>query len=207
MVRYCRGPQVREVRPVTVIEDAPDGLAVWLAPQTPMIRTLLPDGRKIAAAPLAERFVTPVVQTAGAWRGTGIVMIFPPGAPYSVWLFWDAEHRFLGWYGNLEDPAVRWPGGLDTADLHLDVWVSPDRVCEWRDEDEFDIAVGLPDHWTARHVPGIRAAGERVMALARSGKAPFDGRFTGFRPDPSWPVPGLPSEWDAPRHQPFPRGV
>jgi predicted RNA-binding protein associated with RNAse of E/G family len=200
LVRYCRGSQVREVRPVTVIEDGPDGLAVWLAPQTPMIRSVLADGRSVASAPLQERFVTPVVRRERTWNGTGIVMVFPPGAPYSVWLFWDAERRFLGWYGNLEDEAVRWPGGLDTADLHLDVWVTPDRECEWRDEDEFDVAIGLPGFWTAHRVPRIREAGERIMALARAGHPPFDGRFVDFTPDPSWPVPTLPDNWDTPRH-------
>ena len=199
-VRYCRGTQVREVRPVTVIEDGPEGLAVWLAPGTPMIRSALRDGRKPAAAPLLERFVTPVVTGPGSWRGTGIVMIFPPGAPYSVWLFWDAERRFLGWYGNLEDEAVRWPGGIDTADLHLDVWITPGRDCEWRDEDEFEVATGLPGFWPGHRVPAIRAAGERIMALARAAQPPFDGRYADFEPDPSWPVPALPAGWDTPRH-------
>ncbi len=192
---------MREVRPVTVIADEPDCLAVWLAPRTPMIRSRLADGRRFSAAPLAERFRSPVQRRVGDWGGTGIVMMFPPGAPYSVWLFWDAAGEFLGWYGNLEDRHVRWRDGIDTADLHLDVWVRPDRTCEWRDEDEFDVAVGLPDYWTEHHVPAIRAAGERLMALARAGEPPFDGRYVDFTPDPSWPVPSLPLDWDTPRNR------
>lgn len=172
---------------------------MWLAPQTPMIRSRLADGRRFSAAPLHERYTTPVIQRLSVWGGTGIVMIFPPGAPYSVWLFWDERGAFLGWYGNLEDRHVRWHAGIDTSDLHLDVWVSPDRVCEWRDEDEFAVAVGLPDYWTEHHVPGIRAAGEYLMALALAAEPPFDGRYVDFQPDPAWPVPGLPPDWDAPR--------
>src|SRR6185312_10226150 len=76
VVRYCRGAKVREVRPVTVVADDEDGLVVWLAPQTPMIRSRLADGRRFSAAPLHERFVTPVTRRERVWQGTGIVMIF-----------------------------------------------------------------------------------------------------------------------------------
>jgi hypothetical protein len=201
MLRYFRGDRVREVRPVTVIEDGPAGLVVWLAPQTPMIRSTLADGRRFADAPLDERFTTPVARRPGVWGGTGIVMIVPPSAAYSVWLFWNAAGKFLGWYGNLEDRHVRWAGGVDTADQHLDVWVSPDRECEWRDEDEFSVAIGLPDYWSEGHVPGIRAVGEELMERAQAAEPPFDGSWTDFTPDPSWPVPDLPDNWDTPRHR------
>jgi hypothetical protein len=191
---------VREVRPVTVVEDADDGLVVWLAPETPMIRTRLADGRRFSQAPLHERYTTPVARRDSVWGGAGIIMIFPPAVPYSVWLFWDTRGNFLGWYGNLEDPHVRWERGVDSSDLHLDVCVSPNRVCEWLDEDEFAVAVGLPDYWTEHHVPAIRAAGERLMEMARDAEPPFDGRYVDFEPDPAWPVPELPDDWDAPRH-------
>ena len=188
------------MRPVTVVADDDNRLVLWLAPQTPMIRSRLADGRRFADAPLRERYTTPVVQSPGVWDGTGIVVIVPPSAPYSVWLFWDAAGRFLGWYGNLEDRHVRWSGGLDTADQHLDVWVTPDRIAEWRDEDEFEVATGLPGYWSERHVPGIRAVGEELMARGRAGEPPFDGAWIDFTPDPAWPVPRMPDGWDAPRH-------
>jgi hypothetical protein len=36
------------------------------------------------------------------------------------------------------------------------------------------------------------------MAMAAAGEPPFDGRWTGYRPDPAWtPVP-LPADWDRP---------
>lgn len=190
---------MREVRPVTVVADDEDGLVLWLAPRTPMIRSALADGRRFADAPLAERFTTPTVQAPGSWDGTGIVMIVPPSAPYSVWLFWNAAGEFLGWYGNLEDTHVRWSGGVDTADQHLDVWVTPDRVCSWRDEDEFAVVTDHPEYWSERQVPAIRAMGEELMARAGAGQPPFDGAWVEFTPDPSWPVPELPAGWDAPR--------
>jgi hypothetical protein len=200
-VRYFRGERLHEVRPVTVVEDADDHLVLWLAGGTPMIRSGLADGRAFAEAPLHERYALPVARSAGVWSGTGIVMVVPPSGAYSVWLFWSADGAFLGWYGNLEEPHVRWSGGLDTADQHLDVWVTPDRGCEWRDEDEFGVATDLPDYWTAGQVPAIRAEGERLIAWARAGEPPFDGRWVDFRPDPAWPVPELPTGWQAPRHR------
>lgn len=199
-MRYFRGGRVREVRPVTVVADDADGLVLWLAPGTPMIRSVLADGRRFADAPLHERYTTPVRSRPGEWGGTGIVMIVPPSAAYSVWLFWDAAGEFLGWYGNLEDRHARWSGGIDTADQHLDVWITPDRTAEWRDEDEFAVATGLPGYWSERHVPQIRAVGEELMARARAGEPPFDGTWVDFTPDPDWLVPDLPDGWDAPRH-------
>ena len=61
------------------------------------------------------------------------------------------------------------------------------------------MATGLPGYWSERHVPAIRAMGEELMARGRAGKPPFDDAWTGFTPDPSWPVPELPVRWDAPR--------
>jgi hypothetical protein len=188
---------LHEVRPVTVVADGPDGLVLWLAPGTPLIRSSLADGRRFAEAPLHERYTTPVVRHPATWHGTGILMIVPPSDAYSVWLFWDDAGAFLGWYGNLEDRHVRWPGGVDTADHHLDVWVTPDRTCEWRDEDEFAVATGLPEYWTEQHVPAIRAVGEDLIERARAGEPPFDDRWLGFSPEESWPVPELPPGWDA----------
>jgi hypothetical protein len=62
VVRYFRGQRLHEVRPVTVVADGPDGLVLWLAPGTPLIRSSLADGRRFAEAPLHERYTTPVVR-------------------------------------------------------------------------------------------------------------------------------------------------
>lgn len=202
LYRYGRGGQARFVRVGTVIHDDADGLTLWVAPGSPQIVSILADGRPIRSVPLEQRARFPRARKLSTWHGTGIVMFVPTSEEWSVWWFYRDDGSFAGWYGNLESPRVRWTGngllGVDTADRALDVLVSPDRVPRWKDLDEFATFTGEPNRWTAEQAPAIRAAGERLMELARAGDPPFDGRFTDFRPDPAWPCPVLPDDWDRP---------
>ncbi len=204
LVRHVRAGKLRLALPTVVIADRPDGLALWVPPRSPGMRRRLADGRRLRDAPLHERFLLPRGEPEpDPWRGPGIVMFVPPAEDWSVWFFFNDDGSFRGWYGNLERRHVRWSAdgvfGVDTADHALDVWVEPDRSWEWKDEDEFAEATGLPGYWTADEAVGIRAAGERLIKLAEAGDFPFDGTWCDFRPDQSWPLPQLPAGWDRPR--------
>lgn len=203
LIRWWRGPQIRQALPATVVVDGPEELVLWVAPGTPTMSAVLHDGNDVRTAPLEERFTLPRMHRLRSWRGTGILVLVPPAAPHSVWLFFAEDGTFQLWYGNLEDRHVRWTDGsvrvVDTADHALDVMIFADGTTQWKDEDEFAAATGAPHYWTEDEVPAIRAEGERLLALAATGAAPFDGRWTDFRPDPSWDVPELPDSWDAPR--------
>ncbi|ASW54472.1 DUF402 domain-containing protein [Plantactinospora sp. KBS50] len=202
LYRYGHLGEPRFVNTCRVLADDADGLALWIAPGSPQIESVLPDGRHLRSLPLAQRFEAQRVRRPTRWRGPGIVRLVPPDAEWSIWWFYAAEGGFEGWYGNLESPQVRWEAdglrGVDSADRALDVWILPDGTSSWKDEDEFAILTGRPGWWTAEQVPAIRAAGEHLRRLAAAGAAPFDGRFTDFRPDPSWPAPVLPEGWDRP---------
>lgn len=188
---------------MTVVEDGPDWLVLWLAPGTPVVTSPLAGGRDLRSAPLHERFTVPRIAVPRTWRGTGILKLVPPSAAYSIWLFWDATGRFLGWYGNLEAVHCRWSAVdlrvIDTVDHVLDIWVPAEEPPRWKDEDEFEVTTGLPGFWTTTEAAVIRAEGERLMSLARVRESPFDHRWTSFEPGPSWPLPALPESWDRPR--------
>lgn len=185
---------------MTVVEDGPDWLVLWLAPGTPVIWSPLADGRDMRSAPLLERFTLPRRPVARTWRGTGILKLVPRAAAYSCWLFWNADGSFRGWYGNLEAIQSRWSDGdqriIDTTDHVLDVWRPPGGPPVWKDEDEFAVTTGLPGFWSADEADVIRAEGERLMALAAAGDPPFDHTWTAFHPDPAWALPRLPEDWD-----------
>jgi hypothetical protein len=202
LYRYGRQGQARFVRVGRVIADDADGLALWIGAGSPQIESVLADGRGLRDVSIAERVHLPRARRQSAWRGPGIVHYAPAVGDWSLWWFFDASHRFEGWYGNLESPRVRWQtGGLrgvDTADRALDVRITPDRVGRWKDEDEFAALTGLPGRWTADQAPAIRATGEHLMDLAASGAPPFDGRWTDYRPDPGWEPLSLPDGWDQP---------
>jgi hypothetical protein len=195
--RFVRDGEVRTVRPMTVVEDRPDLLVAWLASGTPIQRSSLPDGSEIRSAALAERFRVGRRPMPSVWHGTGILKLLPWGSAHSVWLFWDPGWSLRGWYVNLEAPHRRWSRGVDTTDHVLDIWVTPDRRWEWKDEDEF-AAAQMAGRFTGEESAAIRAEGQRVADSIERWAPPFSDGWEGFRPDPAWPVPQLPAGWDNP---------
>ncbi|MEU2880386.1 DUF402 domain-containing protein [Streptomyces sp. NPDC007070] len=182
-------------RPVTVVRDDADLLAVWMAPGTECVRPVLADGTPVHQEPLASRYTKPRAVRRDRWFGTGVLKLARPGEPWSVWLFWEPGWRFKNWYVNLEEPLVRWAGGVDSVDHFLDITVQPDRSWDWRDEDEFAQAQrdGLVDAALAERV---RAAGLAAVEVIRAWGPPFSENWQHWRPDPAWAVPSLPEDWD-----------
>ena len=184
-------------RPVTVVRDDEALLAVWLAPGTVCVKPVLADGTPVYLEPLATRYVKPRMLVEDEWFGGGVLKLARPGEPWSVWLFWDADWTFRNWYVNLEEPLRRWSGGVDSQDHFLDISVEPDRTWFWRDEDEF--AQAQVDGLMAADVAAaVLQAGRRAVGVISAWGAPFRDRWEEWRPDPSWPVPPLPPDWNRP---------
>ena len=136
------------------------------------------------------------------WRDHDVLILVPPGAPYSVWWFFT-DGAFALWYVNLERPSQRWHRdgvlGVDSFDHALDVLVDPDGTWRWKDEDELDERIGLAGYWGADKASEIRADGARVVRDIEARRFPFDGTWCDYQPDPTWPVPALPAAgWDNP---------
>lgn len=191
------GDAIHICRPVTVVRDTADLLAVWLAPGTECVRPVMADGRPPYEEPLATRYTAPRTVKHDVWHGMGVLKLARPGEPWSVWLWWEPDWRFKSWYVNLESPRVRGTHGVDSEDHFLDIDVFPDRTWAWRDEDEFAQAQrdGLMSAETAR---GVRAAGSAALEYVRAWAPPFCDGWEDWRPDPAWPLPVLPEGWDAP---------
>lgn len=182
-------------RPATVVSDTPELLAVWIAPGTVCVKPELADGTPVHREPLETRYTKPRTTRLSHWFGTGILKLARAGEPWSVWLFWESGWRFKNWYVNLEEPRQRWAGGVDSEDHFLDIAVYADGSWEWRDEDEFAAAqrAGLVDAALAERV---RAAGRDALRGIRAWSSPYRDGWESWRPDPSWPVPRLPKDWD-----------
>ncbi|MGW1669971.1 cytidylyl-2-hydroxypropylphosphonate hydrolase [Streptomyces sp. NPDC002324] len=189
------GERFHIARPVTVVRDDAESLAVWLAPGTECVRPVLADGTSLNSEPLASRYKKPRGVRHGRWSGTGVLKLARPGEPWSVWLFWEQGWRFKNWYVNLETPLARWDGGVDSEDHFLDICVYPDRSWAWLDEDEFAQAQqdGLMDASAAERV---REAGRSAVEVIRAWGQPFADGWQHWRPNPAWGVPSLPDDWD-----------
>ncbi|UQX02776.1 DUF402 domain-containing protein [Streptomyces sp. RerS4] len=182
-------------RPVTVVEDTDELLAVWMAPGTECVKPVLADGSPVHREPLATRYTAPRTTTRSHWHGAGVLKLARPGEPWSVWLFWDRGWHLRNWYVNLEAPRVRWTGGVDSEDHFLDIAVYPDRSWRWLDEDEFAQAQrsGLMD---ARRARRVEEAGRAAVGVIEAWGSPFRDGWQHWRPDPAWDVPVLPEDWD-----------
>jgi hypothetical protein len=189
------GDRFHIARPVTVVRDDAEVLAVWMAPGTECVRPVLADGTSPNSEPLASRYKKPRSVRRGRWSGTGVLKLARPGEPWSVWLFWEQGWRFKNWYVNLETPLARWDGGVDSEDHFLDICVHPDRSWTWLDEDEFAQAQqdGLMDAHAAERV---REAGRSAVEVIRAWGPPFADGWQHWRPNPAWGVPSLPDDWD-----------
>jgi RimJ/RimL family protein N-acetyltransferase len=92
----------RAGRPLIVVKDGDEWLVTYLPAGTHVAEPILADSRNLRDAPLEERWRHPRATRIHPWRGGDLVMLFPRGRAYSLWLF--REHgEFLGWYVNLED--------------------------------------------------------------------------------------------------------
>lgn len=181
------------VHPVTVVRDDAEALVAWIAPGTPVARPERPDGRSMRDAPIEEMFTAPRVQRWGTWFGHGNLRYAPTGKPWSVWLFWDDDGRFDGWYVNLEDPHVRDDRNLWTRDHVLDVVVEPDGRWSLKDEHELVAAVEQ-GRYTQDEADRIHAAARAAIAEVEAWAPPYGGDWASFRPDPAWPLPSLPPD-------------
>jgi uncharacterized protein len=183
LFRYVRDGRAFWALPARVARASPNGLALWIAPGSPMRRPV-PLG--VPVEDLAAGRWEPVETE---WFGEGVLMLRRPGTRHSLWLFWNPGWDFRGWYVNLED-WWRTVGGIDAYDHQLDVWVYPDGSWAWKDEDHLaeSIERGI---FTPGEAADIRAEGERVLD-----DWPFPTGWEQWRPDPTWPLPALPGDWD-----------
>ena len=67
--------EVHICRPMTVVRDDAELLAVWMAPGTECVRPVMADGTPIHRAPLASRYVNPRATEVVPWRGTGVLKL------------------------------------------------------------------------------------------------------------------------------------
>jgi hypothetical protein len=184
LIRHVHPARVVQALPATVAEFRPEQVATWIAPGTPIVypRAL----RNEVLLPPDEWGVD-----RRNWFGTGVLDLTRPGRAHMIRHFWSPEARFRGWYVNLQDPLVWTARGWDTTDQQLDLWVYPDGSHTWRDEDHLEQAV---EHgmFTPDEAEAVWAEGRRVLD-----EWPFPTGWEEWRPDPDWPVPELPDDWDA----------
>ncbi len=179
-------------QPVTVVRDDASGLVAWLPTGTPVLRVARADGLGKRDDP-STLFTAEVVQDRGVHAFFDQLRVAPTGRPWSVWVFFtEGTGEFAGWYVNLEKPHVRDERTVYTSDHVLDLVIEPDRTLTRKDEDELALAVAQ-GVFSAATASVIEADVAEVEALIADWSSPFCDGWERFRPDPDWPIAGLPS--------------
>lgn len=91
---------------------------------------------------------------------------------YNVYKLHTSENQLKGWYCNITRPAIFYADTIESEDLELDLFVSPDRrTIQVLDEAEY-AACGLETTDPAAHQAVMQALAE-LRTLARQGAGPF----------------------------------
>jgi uncharacterized protein len=192
VVRYITTDQRIEVAwPCRVVEDSAEVLALFIARGT-----VYRNRPKLTAAQKLTGEKAPLPPDADAWRHDTLRLMFPD-ACHSVWLFWDgagASRRLLRYFVNLEEPFRRTPAGFDTQDHTLDIVVTPELECRWRDEEDFRDHVAL-GFYTPELGAAARAEGQRVIDAIADGTHPCLRGWAQWSPEAEWSPPAMPATW------------
>ncbi len=193
MYREVWRGKVWTARPVTVVQDSPDLVVLYLCPGT---RWKIPAGNRDRWRHALQTGDWQLVDVTWMWGGDTLFLI-RPGEAHAVIMMWRHETRELrDWYINLQEPLRRTAIGFDYMDQELDIIVKPDLSgWVWKDEEEFqkDVETGLTTPDQARE---IRAEAERVLERVRAKASPFSDGWESWRPPAGWPIPSLPEGWD-----------
>ncbi len=190
--------EVWAARPMTVVRDEDDFVALWF-PEGTRWKAPVPSPGRSWESSRGEWIATCLELGEWAfvdreWDVTTLVLL-RPGEWHALWVSWrDGEH--LSWYVNLQEPFRRTSKGFETMDLALDVIIESDGSgWRWKDEDELATFVerGVFDEALAAK---LREEGLRIVGRAEQNEPPFDEGWPAWRPDPSWPLPELPEAWD-----------
>ena len=184
-------------RPMTVVQDEDDLVALWF-PKGTRWKAPIPSPESPHEESRGARMATCLerrewVFTDSEWDVSTLVLM-QPGDWHALWISWLDGDQHWGWYVNLQEPFRRTEKGYETMDLALDVVIELDRTWRWKDEDELELFVerGVFGEAIADR---IRDEGMRVALSAERNEWPFDAPWPDWRPDRAWQTPVLPQGW------------
>lgn len=188
LLRSVWGEELWFLRPVTVVADEPEIIALYTHGGAPKIRAIDAAGKPTR---IPRKPWTLVEST---WSGEGVLQLYEPESWSIVTLFWETDGSFEAWYVDLCRPLRRNSRGFDYADMLLDVVIWADGRIEWKDEDEFAEAqrLGLISSEEAHKV---LLEGERVIAAFEQRQGLFSASWEDWRPPKRWITPVLPEDW------------
>ena len=171
--------------PVTVVEDSPERLVIYLAAGAKYkLRTF--DSSAKARLPVGDWTLADDL-----WR-VDLIRIMPAGDGHAYLAFWSDDGSFSRWYINLERHYERTKIVFDFVDHFLDIVIAKDlRSWSWKDEDELAEAVSS-GVILSQQADEVRAEGHRAIARLEAHASPFNDGWERWKPNLNWAIPELP---------------
>jgi hypothetical protein len=185
--------KVWTARPVTVIQDTHDLIALYLRDHTTWKVCAPPDAGTDLLHCKANLRQWKLIDA--VWSYGDTVFLISPGMAHAVHVMWNQQRKFVGWYVNLQEPVRRTSLGFDFLDQELDIVVSLDLNWRWKDNSHLEQAqkLGL---FSPEQVRAILQEGQQVIENIRAKAVPFDGSWNNWRSPTDWSTPCLPGGWD-----------
>ena len=188
VMRSVWGEKIAVAWPMTVIEDSPGRLVLYLAEGTRY---------KLRRFDPSAGFRLPIgdwTLSDDLWR-VDLIRIMRDGDDHAYLGFWSEDGTFSRWYINMEQHYRRTSIGIDFVDHFLDVVIDGNLTgWRWKDEDELAAAAstGLI---TRQAADAIRAEGRRAITRLKAHAPPFNEGWEKWKPNPEWSISELPSTW------------
>ena len=188
--------QVWHVQPTIVVKDDWEELVLTLLPGTECLaEETYPLGKQNAKR-WWDFMKTEWTLKKYTWHTNRLLLILEPNTYYSTIYFWDHEsNKFLCYYINFQIPFKRNHSSIETLDLELDIIINPDFSYEWKDLEDYQMAIekGVV---TQEDIQGIDEEKARIFERVERRQYPFDGSWLDWKPDLGWEPPRLPENWD-----------
>ncbi len=186
-------------RPVTVVKDVSEYLALYTHPNAPFRSNVIRDRYSMSVSQRIDVYmemISPGVEQLEE-RVSGdyhVLTLTPPNSWRSIWLFWTVDWKFERWYVNFQAPIHRMSRCILVRDYALDIAVNPDMSWSWKDVDEFEELIGR-GFFTESQVSSILAEADRIVQVIENKGSPFSDGWEKWKPDTNWPVPEVPEGW------------
>ncbi len=194
------GEGIATARPVTVVDDLPSHIVLYSHPNTQIVSRVIESRYSLNLSARIDLYIEMLDPNLGDLKNSTssdkhVLTLTPINSLHSIWLFWTGDWIFENWYVNFQSPVRRMRHGIQIHDYALDIVVQPDMSWSWKDVDEFEELISRR-FFTADHVSSIRAESDRMIRAIEENGTPFSDSWESWRPDPDWPIPTLPDDWD-----------
>jgi hypothetical protein len=191
VIREHWNRKVWTVRPVTVVADTPDVIALYMMPGTTYKHP-----RAIDGSPVPHFLPDDWVLVDTQWLGGGALYLSQPGQWYVIMgLLRDDNQRIERWYVNLQTPYQRTHMGFDYLDQELDIVLNRELTAwSWKDEEKF-IEAQRRGRIPVQQGAYVRRVGEDVLQQLQARRLKLPEPWRNWRPPEHWAIPPMPHAW------------